>query len=106
MRTCAHLGDYARSLQAAISRLLQSEKTKPLVLLGHSLGGLLIKEALVQIAESESGPDLINLIFGLLFFGVLNDRLDTESFVPIVKDQPNRFLLESLSTKNSQMLNI
>jgi hypothetical protein len=102
----AHLGDYASSLQAAISRLLQSEKTKPLVLLGHSLGGLLIKEAMVQIAESESGPDLINLIFGLLFFGVPNDGLDIESFVPMVKDQPNRFLLESLSVKNSQVLNI
>ena len=102
----AHLGDYARSLQVTISGLLQSENAKPLVLLGHSLGGLLIKEALVQIAESETGSELINLIFGLLFFGVPNDGLDIESLVPIVKDQPNRFLLESLSSMNSQILSI
>ena len=102
----AHLGDYARSLQVAISSLLQSEKKKPLVLVGHSLGGLLIKEALIQIADSETVSDLINLISGLLFFGVPNDGLDIESLVPMVKDQPNRFLLESLDSKNSQMLSI
>jgi protein SERAC1 len=50
--------------------------------------------------------DLINLISGLLFFGVPNDGLDIESLVPMVKDQPNRFLLESLDSKNSQMLSI
>ena len=102
----AHLGDYARSLQVAISGLLQSENAKPLVLLGHSLGGLLVKEALVQIAESETGSELINLIFGLLFFGVPNDGLDIESLVPMVNDQPNRFLLESLGSMNSQILSI
>jgi protein SERAC1 len=42
----AHLGDLASSLQITVYQLLRSEK-KHLVLIGHSLGRLLIKEALI-----------------------------------------------------------
>ena len=100
----AHLDDLAGSLQIAVSRLLRSEKKTRLVLIGHSLGGLLIKEALIRIAESDSESDLISFIFGVLFFGVPNDGMNTESLVPMVNDQPNRFLLESLNALNSQVL--
>ncbi len=99
----AHLGDYAGSLRSALRQLLQSQGRKPLILLGHSLGGLLIKEALIQIAESESGLELIRHIAGVAFFGVPNDGLDIESLVPMVNGQPNRFFLESLGV-NSQVL--
>jgi hypothetical protein len=101
----AHLGDLASSLQIAVCRLLRSEK-KHLVLIGHSLGGLLIKEALIRIAESDSDSDLIGLIFGTLFFGVPNDGMDIESLIPMVNDQPNRFLLESLNSINPQILTL
>jgi hypothetical protein len=50
----AHFGDLASSLQIAVCRLLRSEK-KHLVLIGHNLGGLLIKEALIRIALSNYG---------------------------------------------------
>jgi hypothetical protein len=101
----AHLGDLASSLQIAVCRLLRSEK-KHLVLIGHSLGGLLIKEALIRIAESDSDSDLIGLIFGTLFFGVPNDGMDIESLIPMVNDQPNWFLLESLNSINPQILTL
>jgi hypothetical protein len=102
----AHFGDLAGSLQIAISQLLRSEKKKRLILIGHSLGGLLIKEALIRIADSKSKSDLIDLIFGVLFFGVPNDGMDIESLVPMVNDQPNRLLLESLNPMNSQILRL
>ncbi|KAK7729352.1 hypothetical protein SLS63_006225 [Diaporthe eres] len=44
------------------------------------------------------------MIMGALLFGTPNDGLDIESLVPMVNDQPNRSLLESLSCKNSQVL--
>lgn len=99
----SNLDDLASSLQTAVCRLLRSEK-KQLILIGHSLGGLLIKDTLIRIAESDSDSDLIGLVIGALFFGVPNDGLDIESLIPMVNDQPNRLLLESLNPKNSQIL--
>jgi hypothetical protein len=101
----AYLGDLASSLQIAVCRLLRSEN-KHLILIGHSLGGLLIKEALIRIAESDSDSDLISLIFGTLFFGVPNDGMDIESLIPMVNNQPNQFLLESLNSINPQILTL
>ena len=40
---------------------------------------------------------------GALFFGVPNRGMDIESLIPIVGDQPNRALLESLG-RNSEFL--
>lgn len=104
------LDELASSLQGALSRLLCLDKKKPLLLIGHSLGGLLIKQALIRIAESGSGsdfasspPNLHEIILGVLLFGTPNDGLDVESLVPMVNDQPNRSLLESLRP-NSMLL--
>ncbi|KAG6358458.1 hypothetical protein INS49_014342 [Diaporthe citri] len=44
------------------------------------------------------------MITGILLFVTPNDGLDIEFLVPIVNDQPNRFILESLNCKNSQVL--
>lgn len=101
------LDDLAGPLQIAISQILRSDKRKPHLLIGHSLGGLLVKQALIRIAEPgfENGlPNLLDMITGTLLFGTPNDGLDIESLVPIVNDQPNRFLLESLNCKTSQVL--
>lgn len=105
----AQLEDLTSPLQIALSQLLRLGKRKPLLLIGHSLGGLLVKQALIRISESqyEFGSDLPSLrdmILGILLFGTPNDGLDIESLIPMVNDQPNRFLLESLSPA-SQVLN-
>jgi triacylglycerol esterase/lipase EstA (alpha/beta hydrolase family) len=99
----ASLEDLANSLRIAVCRLLRSGREKRLVLIGHSLGGLLIKEALIRTTDSDSESELVSLVSACLFFGVPNDGMDIESLIPMVKDQPNRFLLESLATINSQV---
>ena len=101
----AGLDDLAGSLRLEIGRLLRSGEQR-LILVGHSLGGLLVKEALVQLAEANSELDQIKRIFGALFFGVPNNGMDIGSLIPMVNDQPNRLLLESLSTINSQVLRL
>lgn len=102
----AALDDLAGSLRTSILQLLRSRDQRRLILIGHSLGGLLIKDALVQLSMSNSGLDQIRQIAGVLFFGVPNDGMDITSLIPMVNDQPNRFLLESLSAINSQVLRI
>jgi hypothetical protein len=51
----------------------------------------------------ETGTSILNSICGFLFFGVPHQGMAIESLVPLVKDQPNRGLLESLG-KNSALL--
>lgn len=102
----AQLDDLASSLYVNICRLLRQEKQKHLILIGHSLGGLLIKEALTQMAESDFEADLLKRIHGLLFFGVPNDGMNISSLIPMVNNQPNQSLVLSLDPMNSQILRL
>ena len=102
----AGLDDLASSLHLEIHRVLRSTEQRHLILVGHSLGGLLIKEALIRMTESNSELDHIKRIYGALFFGVPNTGMDITSLLPIVNNQPNRFLLESLNMINSQVLQL
>lgn len=45
-------------------------------------------------------------VYGFAFFGVSHDGMDIRSLIPIVGDRPNRFLLESIASNNSQILSI
>lgn len=99
----ATLDDLAQTLRIAICRVVRSER-KHLILIGHGLGGLLIKEALIKLAESNSDSDVLGLVVGALFFGVPNDGMDIESLLPMVTNQPNQILLGTLHNANSQIL--
>ncbi|KFY31660.1 hypothetical protein V493_00915 [Pseudogymnoascus sp. VKM F-4281 (FW-2241)] len=99
------LDGLASSFQIALSRLTTSSKDKkPLVIIGHSLGGLVIKQSLIRIAVSDCEPNLLDSVVGAMFLGVPNDGMDIECLIPMVNDQPNRFLLESINRVNSQIL--
>ncbi|KAK3347271.1 putative kinesin [Lasiosphaeria hispida] len=58
------------------------------------------------MTESDSESDLVGLVSACLFLGVPNDGMDIESLIPMVGDQPNRPLLESLAVMNSQILTL
>src|SRR5262245_30108345 len=47
---------------------------KPVAFLAHSLGGLVLKEALIQLASSsnEAYKSLLGVVRGVVFFGVPN----------------------------------
>jgi predicted alpha/beta hydrolase family esterase len=78
-------------------------QTKPLIFVAHSLGGLVVKEAIIQMKRDKNHRALLDSIYGALFFGVPNQGMEIASLVPIVKDQPNEALLNSLG-KESQIL--
>lgn len=50
-----------------------------------------------------SESSMLDLISGFMFFGVPHQGLAVECLVPMIKDSPNRALLESLN-KNSPLL--
>ncbi|OBT86873.1 hypothetical protein VE02_03833 [Pseudogymnoascus sp. 03VT05] len=78
---------------------------KPLFFIAHSLGGLIVKEAIIQIRdESHNGFDTLNFIYGALFFGVPNQGIDITSLIPMVKSQFNQSFLHSLSTMSDLLL--
>jgi hypothetical protein len=78
-------------------------QTKPLIFIAHSLGGLLVKEAIIQMKGDKNHQALLGSVYGALFFGVPNQGMEITSLVPMVKDRPNEALLHSLG-KESQIL--
>lgn len=78
-----------------------SDQPRPLVFIAHSLGGLVVKEAVYQMAKDDAAD--AQSIFGLVFFGVPHFGLLVEPWLSIIGGQPNRTLIEDLRS-NSRVL--
>ncbi|KAK1993531.1 hypothetical protein LX36DRAFT_703444, partial [Colletotrichum falcatum] len=100
-----NLSDLGRALRVDLRAIRPSSRSRPIVFLGHSLGGLVIKETIVGLKEeaSRANTAMLDSIIGFMFFGVPHQGLAIESLVPLVQNYPNRSLLESLN-KNSALL--
>ncbi|KAK1712736.1 hypothetical protein BDP67DRAFT_516742 [Colletotrichum lupini] len=100
-----NLSDLGRALQIDLRGIQDPGHSHPIVFIGHSLGGLVIKETIVRMKEEihEAHASILDSISGFIFFGVPHQGLAIESLVPLVKNQPNRSLLESLN-RNSALL--
>ena len=57
-------------------------------------------------SKNEDDLKLVKATYGIVFFGVPHDGMDISSLIPMVRDGPNRFLIESISHVNSQILSI
>ncbi|TGJ85994.1 hypothetical protein E0Z10_g2737 [Xylaria hypoxylon] len=75
-----------------------SRSSKPVIFLGHSLGGLVLRDALRQLADSSSEEyrALLNIIRGALFFGVPKLGIEQASLRAIVQGNPNETLIEDI----------
>ncbi|KAL6821770.1 hypothetical protein J3E69DRAFT_367941 [Trichoderma sp. SZMC 28015] len=75
----------------------ESTKHRPLILIGHSLGGLVVKQALVQASEgSEDDLAVFRSCYAVMFFAVPNRGLDNINLMSMVKGQPNEDLVRNL----------
>ncbi|KAK2605976.1 hypothetical protein QQS21_003602 [Conoideocrella luteorostrata] len=101
-----HIGDIAMSLQASLKKLVMGGASKPIIFVGHSMGGIVIKEALISLSQSKDENDarLFRVTRGIVFFGVPHTGMKIESLRAMVGDNPNRQLIESLCGENSQFL--
>jgi protein SERAC1 len=61
---------------------------------------------LVSASRSERDDDvnLLQMAYGVAFFGVPHGGMDIASLIPMVTDRPNRALIGSLNHINSQIL--
>lgn len=101
------------SLASSFREMLQALQTKaltdaiprtvPLILIAHSLGGIIVKEAIIQMKGNKNNYDLIRSIYGAIFFGVPSQGMDIAHLFPLVEDQANSDLLRSLG-KESKIL--
>lgn len=63
-------------------------------------------QVLFILAQSRDAKDqqLLKAVYGIAFFGVPHHGMDTKSLIPMAGDRPNRFLVESISDKQPQVL--
>ncbi|CAH0027341.1 unnamed protein product [Clonostachys rhizophaga] len=93
------LEDLAIDLKILLRGIREQDPTRPLILIGHSLGGLLIKQLLIQWAVEEgSATDKSSreATTSLLLFGVPNRGMDITAILSIVGEQPNAEFISSL----------
>jgi alpha-beta hydrolase superfamily lysophospholipase len=95
--------------QALISQLQtygwSLSSAKPVVFLAHSLGGLVLREAMVQLDNSlnEEYKSLLDLLRGAVFFGVPNLGMQQLHFRMVAHNNPNAALVEDIA-RNSNYL--
>ncbi|KAL9487937.1 hypothetical protein ACSS6W_000214 [Trichoderma asperelloides] len=76
----------------------KNAKDRPLIFIAHSLGGLVVKEALVRAATgNEAYQTISRSCYALMFFGVPHRGLNNLSLMSMVKGQPNESLVRDLS---------
>ncbi|CVK92445.1 uncharacterized protein FMAN_07341 [Fusarium mangiferae] len=94
------IGDLGGALleQIVAFRARDGTSCRPIIFIGHSLGGLVIKEALVRARRSpnDTSHDLSKATYGLLFFGVPNLGLRNNQLETLVHGQPNQALIHDL----------
>ncbi|KAK2762332.1 hypothetical protein FQN54_001342 [Arachnomyces sp. PD_36] len=83
----------------------RSPSAKPIVFLAHSLGGLVVKAALRQLATrpDEAYTRLLSTVRGAIFFGVPNLGMEQRHFQALVQNNPNEALLDDVA-RNSNFI--
>ena len=94
-----NLGDLGSRFRASLKVALGPvPRERPLIFMAHSLGGLVLKEAMVQmVSGSDADSRNFKATFGILFFGVPNQGMDISSLLSMVRGQPNLHFLSTLS---------
>ena len=95
------ISDLSKSFLEHVRTLRKGTSTgcRPIVFVGHSLGGLLIKEALALAnsdRDDKQSIDFIRSSYGMLFFGVPNLGLRNSQLQTMVVGQPNAHLVRDL----------
>ncbi|KAJ1325265.1 protein SERAC1 [Microdochium nivale] len=102
-----NMDDIARVFRHRLAAVASDTCQLPIVVIAHSLGGLVFKEALISLAkkkENEDSQELLRAISGVVFFGVPHQGMDTASLLPMADMNNNLALILSISQNNSQFL--
>lgn len=99
-RSFQDIEDISKALTRRLRSIgCSSPSAKPTILLAHSLGGIVLKEALVQMARSnEWEVFLLSNVIKIILFGVPNRGMRISHLIPMAKSQPNEPFIHRLST--------
>lgn len=99
------IDDLALSLIAKLDSIGRAQlSAKPLVFLAHSLGGIVLKRALVQMANAgEKYKFMLGTVRGVIAFGVPNRGMSISHLLPMVLGQPNQDLIYLLSPESEYL---
>ncbi|KAL1390072.1 hypothetical protein HDK64DRAFT_298827 [Phyllosticta capitalensis] len=77
---------------------------RPIVFIGQSLGGLVVKEALCKLSDGRSEEaNILKCVEAIFFFGTPNSGMDISSLIPIVSGQPNEQFLRSVEKESPDL---
>jgi hypothetical protein len=93
------ISDMARTLLLQLKAAgWSSPSSKPTIFLAHSLGGLVLKDAIVQMADREkSVAGLLDNVLGAIMFGVPSLGMEQSHLLAMVEGQPTETLVQDLS---------
>jgi hypothetical protein len=77
----------------------------PLVFLAHSLGGVVLKTAIVALSSSENVAALAR-IWCIFLFGVPNKGMYLSHLLSMTKDFPNKALVNQLSSESTDLAEV
>jgi hypothetical protein len=77
--------------------------TKPMLFLAHSLGGIILKHALLEMANSEPRRYIFDGVRAVIFFGVPHKGMEIKHLRAMICDQPNGTLVSDLSSESSYL---
>ena len=98
------LDDIAKWFIASLKEICRSSfSTRSLIFLAHSLGGIVLKRALVLMAQKHNNVSLQN-VKGVVFFGVPHKGMEVSHLLAMAEKQPNEDLISSCLTTNSALL--
>ncbi|KAL0256831.1 hypothetical protein SLS55_007640 [Diplodia seriata] len=84
-----------------------SSQSRPVILLAHSLGGIIVKEALIILAGiSDRKYSLIEKLNLVIFFGVPHKGMSISRLTTMVKDCPNENMVRDLSPESSYLYHV
>ena len=100
-----NLEDVALTFRASLRVALGSRPPdRPLIFIAHSLGGLVLKQAMIQMGSGDIiDRRTFQSIYGILFFGVPNQGMDISSLLAMVGSQPNLPFLTMLSKDSGSL---
>ncbi|OAL04533.1 hypothetical protein IQ06DRAFT_332906 [Phaeosphaeriaceae sp. SRC1lsM3a] len=78
-----------------------TELSRPLILVGHSLGGILIKAAFVKASYDKSFSVLRDTIGGMVFFGTPHEGIENSDWIDIWGSEPPGTLIRDLAPGSS-----
>lgn len=81
-----------------------SPSAKPTIFIAHSLGGIVLKQAFVLMANSGAAEKhIVSQASQVILFGVPNKGMKINHLLPLVQGQPNKALVEQICSNSSYL---